>query len=226
MGILDTRERADALCTVIALGVIISSKDELKNHSYIIYEDGTGSDAERRRHFQLRAKLVKLENSNDLLAFKTQSAGDKSQQPLILAQTNRSVLQGNLTKNETVILNQLERKVNEFSNIPLRGAYVGGLLATEKTELLDPSILYWYKPEYRTFSPEESDADKRLRIEESYRNAEAVTETVRSFLNSVFPGGTLWRTAASFSASPISAFRTSACRTGRPAPTCSPACTA
>lgn len=189
MGILNTPEQADALCTVIALGFIVSSKGELKNHSYIIYQDGTDDGAESRRHLQLQAKLAKLTGSKNLFTFEMQRPSDKPRKPIILAQTNRSVLQGEIAEDETVILNRLERKVNEFASIPLRGAYVGGLLSIGSAELLDPSILYWYEPEYRTFSPKESEAKKQLRINDSYKNAVSVTKTVQGFLDGVFSEG-------------------------------------
>ena len=189
MGILNTQGQADALCTVIALGFIVSSKGELKNHSYIIYQEGADDDAECQRHLQLQAKLAVLANSNNLFAFKTQHADEKSRRPVILAQTNRSALQGGIAEDETVILNRLERKVNEFANIPLRGAYVGGVLAVGSAELLDPSILYWYKPDYRELSAEESGEAEEHRIEESFKNAKTVTDTVQDFLGSVFSEG-------------------------------------
>lgn len=189
MGILNTHEQADALCTVIALGFIISSKGELKDHSYIIYQEDAEDGAERQRHMQLRAKLAALANSNDLFAFETQLAGEKSRLPVILAQTNRSVLQGGIAEDETVILNRLERKVNEFASIPLRGAYVGGVLTVGSAELLDPSILYWYKPDYRELSAEKSEESEERRVEEAFKNAKAVTDTVQDFLDSVFSEG-------------------------------------
>lgn len=198
MGILDTREQADALCTVIALGFIISSKDELKDHSYIIYLDGADDRAESTQHLQLHAKLAALAGSNDLFEFKIQHAGDKSQQPVILAQTNRSVLQGKIVEREAVILNRLERKVNEFTNIPLRGAYVGGALFVGSAELLDPSVLYWYDPEYRTVSPEKSEEAERLKIEKSYKDASSVTTTVQDFLSSVLSEGQTLKGSGTF----------------------------
>lgn len=198
MGILNTPEQADALCTVIALGFIVSSKGELKNHSYIIYQDGTDDGAESRRHLQLQAKLAKLANSEKLFTFETQFAESKSRRPIILAQTDRSVLQGEIAENETVILNRLERKVNEFANIPLRGAYVGGALAIGNGELLDPSILYWYDPDYRTPPPKESEAAERRKIEKSYEDASAVTKTVQNFLGSVFSEGQTLKGSGTF----------------------------
>ncbi|WP_325199453.1 hypothetical protein [Oscillibacter sp.] len=189
MGILNTQGQADALCTVIALGFIVSSKGELKNHAYIIYQEDAGDDAECRRHLQLQAKLAALAGPKGSFAFQTQSPGDKPHRPVILAQTDRSVLQGGVAEDETVILNRLERKVNEFASTPLRGAYVGGLLSIGSAELLDPSILYWYKPDYRAFSPEESEEAVKLRIEEAYQNALSVTETVQDFLGGVFSEG-------------------------------------
>lgn len=200
MGILNTQEQADALCTVIALGFIIRSRGELKDHSYIIYQEGADGGAERQRHLQLQAKLEALAGSKGLFAFKTQLADEKSRLPVILAQTNRSALQGGIAEDETVILNRLERKVNEFANIPLRGAYVGGVLSVGSAELLDPSILYWYRPDYRELSAGEAEEP---RLEESFKNAKAVTDTVQAFLGGVFSegrtlknGGTLIRRPA------------------------------
>lgn len=78
MGILKTREQADALCTVIALGFIISSKNDIKKQSYIFYQEGTDGDAEYRRHLQLEKKLEALTGSGDLLKVRRQTSGDKS----------------------------------------------------------------------------------------------------------------------------------------------------
>lgn len=178
MGIFDTPKQADALCTVIALGFIISSKDELKNHSYIIYQEGTQNDAEHRRYLQLQAKLAKLKIP---LSFKTQDAAEKSSQPVILGQTDYSVLQGDVLGKIRDLLNRLETEVNEQKKIPLRGAYIGGgFFADGKAELLEPSILYCYAPEYRTVSQE---------VEDSYQNAKRVTEAVQTFLEKEFSEG-------------------------------------
>ncbi len=112
MGMLNTPGQADALCTVIALGFIISSEGQLKDHSYIIYLDGTDDDAEYRRHRQLEAKLAKLTGMKKLFDPKPQTPGGKSRQPVILAQTNRSVLQGEIMEHEKAIFKILEDKVN------------------------------------------------------------------------------------------------------------------
>lgn len=189
MGILNSQEQADALCTVIALGFIVSSKGELKKHSYIIYQEDKDDAEECRRHLQLQAKLAALTGTEDLFAFQTQLPDDKARRPVILAQTDRSALQGEVAEDETVILNRLERRVHEFSKIPLRGAYVGGLLSVGSAELLDPSILYWYKPDYRALPPDESEEAAGRRIEAAYSNALSVTETVQDFLGSVFSEG-------------------------------------
>ena len=188
MDILNTPGQADALCTVIALGFIISSKGQLKNHSYIIYLDGKDDDAEYRRHRQLEAKLAALTGVRDLLDLKLQTPGDKSRQAVILAQTNRSVLQGGIVDDEKAIFEILDAKVNDFAKEPLRGAYVGGFTTVGSTELLDPSILYWYKAEHRKPLTAESEEEQQARIEASYQNALAVTETVQNFLGGVFSG--------------------------------------
>ena len=189
MGMLYTPGQADALCTVIALGFIISSEGQLKDHSYIIYLDGTDDDAEYRRHRQLEAKLAKLTGMKKLFDPKPQTPGGKSRQPVILAQTNRSVLQGEIMEHEKAIFKILEDKVNDFAKEPLRGAYVGGFTTEGKTQLLDPSILYWYKANHRKLSPAGSEEEQQERIETSYQNALAVTETVQNFLGGVFSGG-------------------------------------
>lgn len=196
MGILDTKELADALCTVIALGFIIKSKDDHPSNSYIIFHEGKGQEDKdtEHQHLQLQAKLAKLTNSKDLLEFKTQIASNKSNQPIIMAQTKKSVMQGDFTDKERAIFNRLEEEIKDYTvkndpKIPLKGAYVGGILSVSNAELLDPSILYWYEPDYRKFSSEESEEAKKLRIEKSYNNALSVTETVQDFLGSVFSEG-------------------------------------
>lgn len=108
------------------------------------------------------------------------------------------MLQGEIAENETVILNRLERKVNEFSSIPLRGAYVGGALSVGSAELLDPSVLYWYDPDYRTPPPKESGEAERRKLETSYKDAVSVTETVQSFLGSVFSEGKTLKGSGTF----------------------------
>lgn len=82
--------QVDALCTVIALGFIISSESQFKNHSYIIYLDGTDDDDE---YWRQEAKLAGTEKLFDP---EPQTSGGKARQPVILAQTNRSVLQGEI----------------------------------------------------------------------------------------------------------------------------------
>ena len=91
MGMLYTPGQADALCTVIALGFIISSEGQLKDHSYIIYLDGTDDDAEYRRHRQLEAKLAKLTGMKKLFDPKPQTPGGKSRQPSISCPSKTTV---------------------------------------------------------------------------------------------------------------------------------------
>ena len=117
MGMLYTPGQADALCTVIALGFIISSEGQLKDHSYIIYLDGTDDDAEYRRHRQLEAKLAKLTGMKKLFDPKPQTPGGKSRQPVILAQTNRSVLQGEIMEHEKAIFKILEDTLSYLNSV-------------------------------------------------------------------------------------------------------------
>lgn len=178
MGTLTSREQADALCTVIALGFIINSRD---NNSYVIFQDGEeDKDKETaNQHLLLRAKLEKLAGSKASFEFTQQRAVDKSKHPIILAQTNYSKLQPDIAEEEISLFNRLEDKINRELDIPLKGAYVGGLLTTSKTELLKPSILYWYDPKHRSIS--ERDA-RDLQVAES--SALSVTNAVMNFLNS------------------------------------------
>lgn len=182
MGILTTPGQADALCTVIALGYIIGSKEK---NTYIIFEEGkkASDDLTKEQHSLLRAKLAKLAGK-DLLEFKTQRAIDKFKQPLIFAHTGYSTLQPDIAQDELLVFGQLEKEINENENISLKGAYVGGALTTSKTELLDPSILYWYDPKYR--KPSKADSEK-LKSAES--NASSVTKIVQNFLEEVFKDG-------------------------------------
>lgn len=202
MGILNTKEQADALCTVIALGFIIESKGKLKRHSYII---DTKNENEYRRHLQLQEKLERLTNSAALFKIEKQSASEKFEHPVILAQTNYSVLQDDIIDDKKVIFGKLERAVNEYANIPLRGAYVGGALVGDTAELLDPSILYWYRSQYRKLLPEEAPVDpkkakQRADIKTSYDDALRVTKGVQSFFDALRTkylrhGGTMVRLA-------------------------------
>ena len=187
MGILDRREQADALCTVIALGFIIESKGKLKRHSYII---DTENENEYSRHLELQKKLKKLTNSEAQFEIEKQSANEKFEHPVILAQTDYSVLQNDIIEDKKVIFGQLESAVNEFANIPLRGAYVGGALVGDIAELLDPSILYWYKSKYRGLLSKEALADpekakQRKDIKTSYDSALRVTKGVQSFFEAL-----------------------------------------
>ena len=50
----------------------------------------------------------------------------------------------------------------------------------DTAELLDPSILYCYPPEYRNYSDT---------VEQSYQSAKCVTEAVQDFLDEEFKGG-------------------------------------
>lgn len=190
MGILTTPGQADALCTVITLGYIINSaKDESKKNTYIIFEEGNEAkdNAARKQHNLLRAKLTKLANK-DLFEFKTQRAADKPKQPIILAHTDYSVLQSEIAQDEIAISNRMEKKAEQDmggAQIPLSGAYVGGLSTTSKMELLDPSILYWYDPEYR--NPPAGEVQQIIAIEEA--KAKYITETIQDFLGKVFKDG-------------------------------------
>lgn len=194
MGTLDTQEKADALCTVIALGFIIHSKSINPQNTYIVYQENPNDDSEYQQHLKLQKKLARLANVKDLFALEIQSPNDKPRHPIILAQTKHSAVQGDIAAELLPLFQRLEREVNEFekkeaAGIPLRGAYIGGLLTVESAELLDPSILYCYDPRHREFPPDQLGETQRRQVETSFRNAEAVTKTVEQFLGSVFPKG-------------------------------------
>lgn len=174
MSIFDTSAQAGALCAIIALGFMDIAKDQ----SYIVFHDGKDDAGEDARHEQLRKKLANLGVN---ISFQTQSSSDKPLQPVILGRTGREKLQGDVVGDIRDLMNRLEKEVNSGKHIPLRGAYIGGLLSADcKAELLDPSILYCYAPGYREFTPE---------VEASYQNALEVTQAVQDFLQTEFKDG-------------------------------------
>ncbi len=193
MAIFETPEQADALCTLISVGFIAAAvpnyrkpedfpartyaKTSSQRQTYIIYHDGQKDQEEDARHAELQARLDAL---GVPLSFAVQSAGDKPRAPVIFGQTGRSVLQGDILENARGLVNRLELDVNGAKSLPLRGAYVGGLLSgVDKVELLNPSILYCYTPEYREYSEN---------VEQSYQSAKRVTEAVQDFLDEEFKG--------------------------------------
>ena len=188
MAIFETPAQADAFCALIALGFITVAipdyqapeglpireymRTRSKKQSYILYHDGRTDAEEDARHAELRTRLAALGVD---LSFATQEAGDKSLAPVIFGQTDLSVLQGDILENARGLVNRLELDVNGAKSLPLRGAYVGGLLSgVDKVELLNPSILYCYTPEYREYSEN---------VEQSYQSAKRVTEAVQDFLD-------------------------------------------
>ena len=190
-----TREQADALCTVITLGFIIESKKPNPHNSYIIFQESRaqGNPATVDEHHLLQAKLAKLAKLADpsaLFKFKTQYGTDKPEQPIIMAQTRKSPVQNDFTANERKIFQDLENEINSAdSELPLRGAYVGGLVTVSGTKLLDPSILYWYTPEHRSLPNTEAERSssqegqgKKLLTEED--KAVFVSTTVKKFIDS------------------------------------------
>ena len=194
MAIFETPAQADAFCALIALGFITVAipdyqapeglpireymRTRSKKQSYILYHDGRTDAEEDARHAELRTRLAALGVD---LSFATQEAGDKSLAPVIFGQTDLSVLQGDILENARGLVNRLELDVNGVKSLPLRGAYVGGLFSGADTaELLDPSILYCYPPEYRNYSDT---------VEQSYQSAKCVTEAVQDFLDEEFKGG-------------------------------------
>lgn len=194
MHIFSTQAQADAFCTVIALGYIIGAKDGSKKNTYIIFQEGDDETEEDKnknkktveQHSLLRAKLAKLAkqaNPDALFEFKMQRAVDKSEQPLIMAHTGKSILQNDFMEAERRIFNQMESKINKDVQQPLRGVYVGGFNDGSKTELLDPSILYWYGAKYRAVSDEDA-----CGIERGWEGASSVTQIVQNFLENEFAG--------------------------------------
>lgn len=194
MAIFETPAQADAFCALIALGFIAVAipdykeskglpirkyvRTHSKKQSYILYHDGRTDAEEDVRHAELRTRLAALGVD---LSFATQSAGDKPLAPIILGQTDYSVLQGDILGDVRGLVNRLEQAVNVQKGLPLRGAYVGGLFSGDGTaELLDPSILYCYPPEYRDYSKN---------VEQSYQSAKRVTLAVRDFLDEEFQNG-------------------------------------
>ena len=182
---LTSREQADALCTVITLGYIVSAKDKSPKNSYIIFQEGDAlkDKATEDQHRKLLAKLARLAAPEDLFEFTMQRATDKSKHPIILAHTRYSALQPDIAQDDLSIFGQLEKKINDDTKISLKGAYVGGSITTSKTELLDPSILYWYDQGCREIS--QKDAGDLIN---SGNNALAVTEAVQGFLGETFKG--------------------------------------
>jgi len=172
------KDRADALCAIIACGFMDKKNDtRIKSgngFTEFIYEKDAKEykdlgKALLKAHIQVNFKQVR----------------DKMEAPLILAKSRyltQSVQEGIQadTKDWSAPLEQL---VNKVDGDALRGAYLGGYNTIGKTRLVGVSDLYLYKPRCR--ADEEVKANS-ARLREAYTGAQKVTNAVVDHLNENF----------------------------------------
>lgn len=166
-----TKELADTLCTVIAVGFIYDNEIKTSgSKTKFIYEQETDSE----KHDNLSNRLIPY---SVRVTFEKQTP--KLKQPLIVAKTkyiNSTEQIEGIPEESMKFYQSCEAALNVLiskGEFVLAGAYIGGLATLSGIKFIGPSYLRLYSPEYR-----ESDSI----IESSYNNAKNVSNELITFL--------------------------------------------
>ncbi len=174
------RDLADALCVVIACGIMdkMTHVPGRPTDNFTDFIDGAGEDADK--YAALKRELLK---ANISVTF--QRPPDKKKTPFIMAKTRKlnPAVQHGLQGDMKTWADALEAAVNRTGQGALRGAYLGGYSAVGKTEVLGVSDLFQYPPTYRTGDTAACAAELRT----AYEGARAVTNAVAGHLSDPHP---------------------------------------
>lgn len=176
-----TREKAEALCTIILLGHCVQNNKNRKSAHFQFQgeDDKTGYD-EVFSLFQSYSVAIQISQSRS-----------KSVLPIILAKTNRILdiesAEAYVTDAETAAARSLEASVpltQEGVQETYYGAYIGGFSSSvSRMELIGASSLSLLDPEYRDISD-----DEQRDIRTSYSRAKKDATSVLSNIKSKYQG--------------------------------------
>lgn len=152
-----TEDKADALCTIIAVGFIQSQTRGLR--TTFGYDTGASQD-ETAAHEALQAAL-RRRNVNVTI----NQLVDKKNEPMILAKTktafDEAVLEG-IREPFGKFVNSAEQRINVQLGTAPCGAYVGGMLKNTELCISGPSdVALAGVPKYRNLEKAQSDAMKQ-----------------------------------------------------------------
>lgn len=169
MAILN-KQLSDTLCSIIATGFL-----KRNSGSKCIHEPDKKRNHELLKRFMKNNFSIQIE-LDEMKAYKPAEGSIVAQSPR--AESGQTE---NINDDLSFMINKIEARVKKIKSEKgitnsLRGAYIGGIYDTSKLELLGPSELWQYSPEYR----EVDDA-----VERAYRNAKEVSNNVIEILNSM-----------------------------------------
>lgn len=164
MSILN-KQIADTLCTMIALGFLADYPDRKK----IVYEEK--NEAQHN-------KLQKFINDTFKLKVTFKKCEPKTPAPFIVALKENLEPEAakNINDDLSHMAQHIETNVNSKAEVPLFGAYIGGIYDTSKLQLLGPSDLWSYDPKFRS-----DDIGKE--VEQAYEKAKVISNKVEKLLD-------------------------------------------
>lgn len=165
-GILN-EELADTLCTVITMGFMVNNKVP---RTQWIYEP---EDGKEKQHKYLEDAIKKYYSEGP--SFIQQAPKEKI--PIIVGHTPKTELMKMdwLAEELNDTVSEMEKEAEPVNaQIPLYGAYLGGMASISKASLVGVSDVYLYTPKYRQ-------ADDKT-VGKSYENARRVSNAVSSVL--------------------------------------------
>ncbi len=170
------RDRADALCAVIACGFMgrMTPVPGRPTNDVTDFIREEGPEAEK--YEILKRELAKVDIAVDF-----KQPPDKGETPFIMAKTRKLTrgAQEGLQRDMRTWAQALESAINRTAQGALRGAYLGGYHTIGKTEVLGVSDLFQYAPTYRT----EDTVACRRELQAAYEGARAVTNAVAECLS-------------------------------------------
>ena len=172
-----TAEKADALCTAIAVGFIKSQNTP--GASTAFGYDADASDDEKAAHKALQSDLASM----GVHVIVNQLA-DKSEEPMILAKRpetfDPAVLAGAVEPFRAFVA-AAEKAINAGgTGDPPRGAYIGGMMDLEKIELAGPSdVALFAPPKHRELT-----SDQAEKMKAAFDNAKDATNKAWDFITS------------------------------------------
>lgn len=163
MSILN-KERADTICTMIALG-FMADNPECKN---FVYE---------KKNEDQHKKLQKFLSNNFGVEIVFHQCENKTAEPFIVAKKPRLEPEAaqNVNADLCYMAQMIESRVNTKAEIPLAGAYIGGMYDVSKLELLGPSDLWSYDPIYRN--------EVGAEVKQAYEKARVVSNELEKMLD-------------------------------------------
>lgn len=181
-----TKELADALCTVIAVGFIDANTSTSEARKLV--EPNFPSETIMTTEFICEGKdkadygkvASKLREYGVEMRFKVEKEDipGKAVQPFVYSKTRTvydpNVLDG-IASDFFIPINRVENRLNSTATIKLQGAYIGGLADLNKVEFCGASDLHCYNSAFRRDIGDE--------VGKSYEHAKEVSVALNEYLN-------------------------------------------